>query len=104
MAVEYKIYIGDTPLIRVDCVTDITAVSGQLIKYKKPVSGDTGSWPATIASDPNTGKGRYLEYNGLTTSDLDEAGDWKFQAFVTFSGGATFHGETATQTIFDLFA
>lgn len=102
MAVEYKIYVGDTPLVVADCVTDITLVSGQLINYKKP-SGVTGSWPATVASDPNTNLGRYLEYDGLTTLDLDESGDWRFQAYVAFSGGGTFHGETATQHIYGLF-
>lgn len=102
MAVEYKIYVGDTPLVKVDCVTDITLVSGQLIKYKKP-GGSTGSWPATVASDPNTSKGRYLEYTVSAVTILDESGDWKFQAYVAFSGGGEFHGETATQHIYALF-
>ena len=102
MSIEYKIYVEDTPTIKVDCVTDITTVSGQLIKYKKP-SGVTGSWVATITNDANTGLGRYLEYDGLTITDLDEEGDWKFQAYVAFSGGGAFHGETTTQHVYGLF-
>jgi hypothetical protein len=102
MTVEYKVYVGDTPLIKVDCVTDITTVSGSQIMYKKPVSGTTGGWVATVASDPNTNKGRYLEYQSQV-SDLDEAGDWKFQAYVVFNDGTRFYGETATQRVHALF-
>jgi hypothetical protein len=102
MTVEYKVYVGDTPLIKVDCVTDITTISGAQINYKKPVSATTGNWTATVASDPNTNKGRYLEYQS-GVSDLDEAGDWKFQAYVVFTDGTRFFGETATQRVHALF-
>ena len=100
--IEYKVYVGDTPLIRADCVTDITTISGGQINYKKPTSGDTGYWIATVASDPNTGLGRYLEYQGQI-NDLDEDGDWRFQAYIVFSGGKRFFGETATQRVHALF-
>lgn len=102
MAIEYKVYVGDTPLIKVDCVTNITTISGGQINYKKPVSGSTGYWTAIVASDPNTNLGRYLEYQAQI-DDLDEAGDWKFQAYVVFNDGTRFFGETATQRVYDLF-
>lgn len=105
MSIEYKVYIGDTPLIEADCVTNISNITLAQIKYQKP-SGATSLWAVTLPSglvaDPNSGLGRYLQYQAQT-GDLDESGIWKFQAYVTFSGGAAFHGETSTQTIFALF-
>jgi hypothetical protein len=95
MSVEYKIYIGDIPLIKVDCVSDITGATSTQINYQKP-SGATGYWAATVVD------GRYLQYQ-TQTNDLDEAGTWKFQAYLTL-GGWIGHGETATQTIYALFA
>lgn len=100
--IEYKVYVGDTPLIRADCVTDITTISGAQINYKKPTSDTTGYWEATVASDPNTSLGRYLEYQAQI-GDLDEDGDWRFQAYVVFNDGSRFYGETATQRVHALF-
>ena len=94
MSVEYKIYIGDIPLIKTDCVSNITGATNTQIKYQKP-SGTTGYWTATVVD------GRYLQYQ-TQTDDLDESGTWKFQAYLTL-GGWIGHGETATQTIFALF-
>jgi len=94
MSIEYKIYINDIPLIKVDCVSDIAGATGTTITYKKP-SGATGSWVATIVDN------RYLQYQAQA-GDLDEAGTWKFQASLTL-GGWIGHGETATQTIYALF-
>ncbi len=94
MSVEYKIYIGDLPLIKVDCVSNIAGATNTQIKYQKP-SGTTGYWTATVVDN------RYLQYQ-TQADDLDEAGTWKFQAYMTL-GGWTGHGETATQTIYALF-
>jgi len=99
---EYKVYVGDTPLIKVDCVADLDTASGVFIKYKKPVSGTTGSWTGTVTNDVNSGKGRYVEYQAQVT-DLDEPGDWRFQSYIVFNDGTRFYGETARQTVFDLF-
>ncbi len=98
MSVEYKIYINDIPLIKVDCISDktpsIEGATSTQINYKKP-SGATGYWTATVVD------GRYLQYQ-VQTNDLDESGTWKFQAYLTL-GGWIGHGETATQTIYALF-
>lgn len=95
MSVEYKIYVGDIPLIKVDCVSDITGATSLQIKYQKP-SGITGYWTPIVVD------GRYLQYQAQT-NDLDESGTWKFQAYLTL-GGWIGHGETATQTVYALFA
>lgn len=98
MSVEYKIYINDIPLIKADCISDKTSsiegATSTTITYQKP-SGTTGSWPATVVD------GRYLQYQTVA-GDIDEAGTWKFQAYLTL-GGWIGHGETATQTIYALF-
>ena len=106
MSIEYKVYVGDTPLIKADCVTDITNITVAQIKYQKP-SGTTGYWEVTLPTgliiDPNSGLGRYIQYQ-VQPDDFDESGTWKFQAYVVFSVGTTFHGNIATQTIFALFS
>jgi hypothetical protein len=100
MDIENKVYVGDTPLIKVDCISDISIATGPKIHYLKP-DGVSGYWNASITNDPNTGKGRYLQYQTLAT-DLNLAGVWKFQANLTISGWVG-HGETATKTIFALW-
>ena len=95
-----KYYVGDTPLIKVDCVTNITNATVTKIRYIKP-SGATDLWTAdSVESDPHTGDGRYLLYQ-TNNSDIDEAGTWKFHAYVEFTGNKH-HGEVATQEIFAL--
>lgn len=97
---DNKIYVGDNPLVKLDCVSDITGASGTLIKYRKP-SGIENEWAATITNDTETGLGRYLTYQTIVT-DLDESGDWRFQAFLTVSGWIG-RGETAIKRIYSKF-
>lgn len=94
-----KVFVNDTPLIKLDCVTDITNVVSGWIDFKNP-GGTTGSWVATITNDPDTGNGRYLEYQ-TSGSDLGTEGGWKFQARVVFADGRTFRGGLVARTIHD---
>jgi len=87
-------YIGDTPLIKLDCVNDISGATSPKIHYKKP-DGTIGSWTATVVSD------RYLQYQ-ITTGQLDQAGKWLFQAGLTV-GSWSGYGETAAVVILQLF-
>lgn len=100
MDIENKVYVGDNPLIKIDCISDISIATGPKIHYLKP-SGASGYWTGSIAVDLNTGKGRYIQYQTLVT-DLDVAGIWKFQAYLTISGWIG-HGETTTKTIHSLW-
>lgn len=102
MDIENKVYVGDTPLIKVDCISDISLATNTKIHYLKPDGTTSGYWTAAITNDTNTGLGRYLQYQTLAT-DLDIAGTWKFQAYLTISGWVG-HGETATKTIHNLWA
>jgi len=90
-----KFYVGDTPLIKLDCVSDISTASGVLIKYRKP-DGVTGEWNGTVVDN------RYVTYQIPNVTVLDQAGDWKFQAFMHV-GQWIGHGETDAQTIHERF-
>lgn len=85
-----KLFVGDTG-------TTITLDSGQslsgytaTIKYVKP-TGATGSWSAIVS-------GNTAYYVTLST-DLDVAGVWKLQLYVTKAGVWTGHGEIVTITV-----
>ncbi len=77
MVEEQIFYVGDDPLIRIDCGVDsLSGASNPKIFYQKP-DGDEGSWVATIVG------GRYLEYQTVE-DDIDQAGTWLFHPSVTF--------------------
>lgn len=90
-----KFYVGDTPLVKLDCVSDITGATNTRIYYKKP-DGTTAYWAASILDN------RYLTYQIPDDTVLDQAGDWKFQSYMTV-GVWTGFGETATQRIYEVF-
>ena len=97
-----KYYVGDTPLIRLDCVSDITGAINPRIHYKKP-DGSSGFWVANIENDEDTGLGRFVTYqvpSGIAV--LDIAGDWKFQSHMTVDVW-TGYGETVTQRFYEVF-
>jgi hypothetical protein len=75
-----KLYEDQTSLrIRLTTSVDITGATCK-VKYKKP-GGTTGSWTGTIES---TSLGIFY-YDLTALTPLDEAGDWTFWAYVTFS-------------------
>lgn len=78
------------PLISLDTGKDLSTATNPEIHYKKPVSGDTGEWTATIS-------GQNVEYQA-TDGDLDESGTWQFQAVVDF-GSSTQKGSIYKATI-----
>ena len=92
-----KFYVGDTPLVKLDCVSDITGATDTRIYYKKP-DGTAAYWDADILDN------QYLTYQVTNSGiiELDQAGDWKFQSYMTV-GVWTGYGETATQRIYEVF-
>jgi hypothetical protein len=90
-----KYYVGDTPLVKLDCVSDITGATSTRIYYKKP-DGTAGFWVASVLDN------RYLTYQIPDNTVLDQAGDWKFQSYMTVASW-TGYGETATQRIYEVF-
>lgn len=102
MSIGEKFYVGSTPLLQVDCIINITNATTIEILYQKP-AGTTGTWTAdSIATDENSGLGRYLDYQ-IQAAELDAAGEWKFHAHVVIDG-RDLYGEVATHEIFALFS
>ena len=66
---------------------DLTGNTLLEIAYEKP-SGTTGTWTATREGD------NAVRYN-ITLGEIDEAGNWRFQAKVTFADGISY-GDTMT--------
>ena len=90
-----KIYVGDIGgAVILNCGTDISAADPVKILYKKP-SGTTGEWTGAVY---NT---NYIKYT-TQENDIDEAGIWEFQSYLTLSGW-TGRGETAKQEVHAVF-
>jgi hypothetical protein len=71
-------------IIRLDTKRDLTGVSVQQIKYRKPISGTKGYWEATI-------NGTVLEYD-VQTGDIDETGTWQLETYIEIDGRPGFGG------------
>jgi len=90
-----RIYNGQTKLrIRLDTSQNISGADAY-IKYKKP-SGKTGTWTATV-DDAASG----TIYYAVGAGDIDEAGQWKFWAYITFGGGLSAPGKVAVVQVYD---
>jgi len=78
MLEEQIFYVGDDPLIRIDCINSLSGAANPKILYQKP-DGIEGFWIATIVNN------RYLEYQ-LVEDDIKLEGLWLFHSSVTFDG------------------
>ncbi len=87
-------YVGDTPLIKINCLYDISEASTFEIKYKKP-DGSDGKWTGNLSGTD------YIEYQTSST-DLDVAGTWILQAFVDW-GSVEKYGNAVTFKVHELF-
>lgn len=87
-------YVGDTPLIKIDCVNDISDGGIFEIRYRKP-DGSESKWIGNLSGT------RYIEYQTLLT-DLDMAGTWLLQAFVDW-GVIEKYGNTIRLKIHEKF-
>lgn len=93
-----KIFVGQTKLIlKVTANHDVTGATATIIKAKKP-SGTTVDLTATV-EDALTG---ILVFSDFQATTLDEAGDWKFWAYVTFADGKVAAGEPVVQTVYNV--
>jgi len=91
-----KVYVGQTAA-QITATVDQDVTGGTcLIKYKKP-DGTTGSFAATIITAA-TGVIRYVI---ASADDLDQAGKWKFWAYVTFTDGTVAAGEPYKRIIYN---
>ena len=100
---HYKDEVG-TDLI-LDTGILIGTVAFQYIKYKKPDGVTTGSWDASLYdsySELAKLTGTYLLLHTLDVGELDQSGEWRFQAWVGAVDG-TWFGEVVKENIYDEF-
>lgn len=100
MPEEQLYYLGDTPLIKIDCRYDISEASLFEIHYRKP-GGVVGKWVGNLSGT------QYIEYQTVLdeeeeTADLDTAGTWIVQAFVDW-GTIEKYGNAVRFEVHDLF-
>jgi len=94
--------------ILLDVGVDITDAGFAHVTYKKPDGTTTGTWVGAIYSsysEEAQAIGYYFIKYTLLSGDLDQSGEWKFQAFLATTSGiqGTWYGETASETIFAQF-
>ena len=73
------------------CYIDISAATTKQIKYEKP-DGTDGAWDASEETTTS------LSYTTTAATDLNIAGDWKFQPYVV-TPTWTEHGEIDKLTV-----
>lgn len=96
---EGKVYVDDTPQLRVDTGIDLTDIdtSSAILKILKP-NGVKVNKTATVTTTPNDG---ILIYQ-CVAGDLPVEGIYKVQAHVTFLIGVkSFTGETAQFKVYN---
>lgn len=90
-----KIYQNDWGVVfSVSVGIDLTLASTYKLKINKP-DGRNVEWIPTVATPATTG---YLTYRSVS-GDLDVVGNYKLNAYVTFSTGV-FTGETAVFRVY----
>ena len=104
-----KHYINEVGTdILLDTGIDISDAGFVHVTYKKPDAVTLGTWVGAIYSSYSEiakATGYYFVKYTLLVADLDQAGTWKFQAFLATTSGVagTWHGETAEEKVFALF-
>jgi hypothetical protein len=83
----------------------IGSATQQYIKYRKPDGTTSGSFAASLYSSYSQLAGTigtYLLKYTLLTTDLNQPGEWRFQAYIGAVGG-TWLGEMIKVNIYDAF-
>ena len=88
-----KVYIGDTPLLKVDAGSDISDASVFRIIFWKP-DGVSGHFAGTLSGT------QIIKHQITSVTILNVKGSWKFAAFIALSNGLIYTGETFEQPIF----
>ena len=101
-----KHYIGETgSSLILDTGILIDSATEQHILYKKPDGITIGSFSASLFSSWSSiasAIGTYFVSHTLVSTDLDQPGEWRFQAYVGSVSG-TWNGEMVKINIYDLY-
>ena len=90
-----NIYVGQDALqIKLTCGQDITSALTLGVGYRKP-DGTIGRWTAA----EHTAATGIITYDLTASTELDQAGVWRFWAYVEFSDGREATGDVIEQTI-----
>lgn len=101
-----KHYVGEsgTTLI-LDTGILVGSATDKYIKYRKPDGTTTGTFSASFYSSYSQlalATGTYFLSHTLISSDFNQPGEWRFQAYVAAIDG-TWYGETVKLTIYDSY-
>ncbi len=101
-----KHYVGETGT---DLIFDtgvlLSSVTDKNITYRKPDGSTMGSFSASVYSSYSLiagAIGTYFLKHTLIQTDLNQPGEWRFQAYIGAVDG-TWYGETVKLNIYDLF-
>ncbi len=101
-----KHYVNETGTsLILDTGVLIGSATQQWISYRKPDGTTTGSFAASLYSSYSTlaqATGTYFLFHTIGRTDLDQPGEWRFQAYIGAVDG-TWYGETVKQQIYDVF-
>lgn len=88
-----KIFVNQPYRLKLQTATDLSSSQVVQIKYKKPDSGNEGTFSGTVASATKI-------YHDITGAENDEAGVWRFQADAQYlANGEYYPGQTWFQTV-----
>lgn len=88
-----SIYVNQPYQLVLETGTDLTDCPNIQIRYKKPISGNTGVFSGAISSSS-----RIL--HNVTGTENDEVGDWRYQTDAQYlPNGEYYPGETWVQTV-----
>lgn len=92
-----RIFVGQSALrIQLTVGQDVTNAQSVKIHYLKP-DGTTGSWTAIVL----TAATGVIYYDVTLTTTIDQRGEWKFWAAVTFSDGRVGISEAVEQFVYN---
>ncbi len=101
-----KHYVGEAGTILIlDTGVSIANATLQYIIYRKPDGSTIGSFSGSLYSSYSqlaAAVGTYFVSHTLVASDLDQPGEWRFQAYVAAATG-TWWGETVKVNIYSDF-
>jgi hypothetical protein len=103
MSKHYKNEVG-TDLI-LDTGVDLISITSNFIYYKKPDGVTTGTWASALYNSYSalaSATGTYLLKYTLASGNLNQSGEWRFQAFVASTSG-TWWGEMVKVNIYDQY-
>lgn len=101
-----KHYVGEAGTVLLfDTGILVGSASNKYIYYRKPDGTTEGTFSASVYSSYSLLAkeiGTYFLSHTLVTTDFDQPGEWRFQAWIAAVDG-TWWGELVKYTVYDLY-